>query len=210
MIEDYEDDTHFCLKCHSTLIGLDNYVTHRKTRCGKDVNQVDTQNSLLISSEDHPNVEQQDEPISLKADDFFSSLELQSSSKKQNHPTTGGKTVTGIWTRSKTFAITQAASISKELEPSKSGKNAWIGGHQLKELGSGDNQTKLIKAVDNLSRHSGIKKDEPASNNIDVYEESDEESFISDYDEDDEDYEENQDCPPRSHTGDFCLYFFSS
>lgn len=34
MIE-YEEDTHFCLKCHGTVLGLENYVNHRKTDCGK-------------------------------------------------------------------------------------------------------------------------------------------------------------------------------
>lgn len=194
MIDDYDDDTHYCLKCHSTIIGLDNYVTHKKSRCGKNhsqENDVPKTPLQLISN--------QDESEPLKADDFFSSLELQSSSKKSLHQTSG-KTVSGMWTRSKTSAISQGIS-SKEQEPSKSGKNAWIGGHQLKELGNGDNQTKLIKAVDNLSRNTSIKKEETANNsNSMMFGDSDDESLIYDYDdeEDDEDY---QDCPPRSHTG---------
>ena len=30
---DYNDDEHFCLKCKSTISGLDNYVQHRKRKC---------------------------------------------------------------------------------------------------------------------------------------------------------------------------------
>lgn len=41
MIE-YEDDTHFCLKCHATILGLETYVTHRKTGCGKTIGEAGT------------------------------------------------------------------------------------------------------------------------------------------------------------------------
>lgn len=186
MIDDYEEDTHYCLKCHVTIIGLDNYVQHRKSNCQKTIpTNLKTKLDLLGK----------EEQFSLKADDFFSQLELQSSSKKTQHPTTGGKSKSGIWTRSKTSAITQS---NKEPEQSKSGKNAWIGGHQLKELGAGDNQTKLIKAVDNLSRNSTLKKEESESISV-VYEDSDDDSDELDFDEDDS--EEDEDGPPRSHTG---------
>lgn len=55
MLED-EDDTHLCLKCRATITGLDNYVRHRKAGCPPPIDR---------------------EP-ELRADDFFSSLELQS------------------------------------------------------------------------------------------------------------------------------------
>lgn len=50
-----DDDTHFCIKCHTTMRGLDTYVAHRKAKCRPDREK--------------------------KAHDFFSSLNLQSSSK---------------------------------------------------------------------------------------------------------------------------------
>ncbi|XP_017779362.1 PREDICTED: zinc finger protein 99-like isoform X2 [Nicrophorus vespilloides] len=173
MIADYDDveDSHFCLKCHQTITGLDNYVTHRKNNCVKS--EPDPPKSPP-SSELLP----QDYAFSLKADDFFSSLELQSSSKKTVAPSTSGKTFTGILTRSKTSAVIQ------EKEQSKSGKNAWIGGHQLKELGTGDNHTKLIKAVDNLSRNASIKKEDVSNA---VY--TDEASEDTNYEDDDFDDE---------------------
>lgn len=190
MIGDYDDDTHFCLKCHSTILGLDNYVAHRKAGCSKNLDEP-------LKSPLPSQILQQDETFSsLQADDFFSSLELQSSSKKVPPPSTTGKSFSGILTRSKTTAVIQATTSSKEeYQHSKSGKNVWIGGHQFKELESGDNQSKLIKTVDNLSRNT-LKRDEPPPA-IRVYEESDEDS--EDYDFDDE--TDDEEAPPRSYTG---------
>ncbi|XP_024082639.1 zinc finger protein 14 isoform X2 [Cimex lectularius] len=62
---DDEEDTHFCLKCHMTITGLENYVEHRKSKCGRP-------REKSPGSEEMPD---------LKADDFFSSLNLQSSYK---------------------------------------------------------------------------------------------------------------------------------
>lgn len=189
MIGDYDDDTHFCLKCETTIIGLDNYVNHRKTGCSKNV--VELPKSPLPSQLLPP-----DDSFNLKADDFFSSLELQSSTKKLPQSSTG-KNFSGILTRSKTTAVIQASTSQKETQEipqSKSGKNVWIGGHQLK-LGYGDNQSKLIKAVDNLER----RKEDPPK--INVYEDSDVESEDYDYDVEESSDEENHDAPPRNHTG---------
>ncbi|GJQ71756.1 hypothetical protein Trydic_g11449 [Trypoxylus dichotomus] len=195
MIEDFDDDTHYCIKCHATIIGLDNYVSHRKSKCGQNLHRPEVPKSPLPSHLLPP-----DESFSLKADDFFSSLELQSSSKKIASHSTSGKTFNRILTRSKASAVIQANNAAKEsITQSKSGKNAWIGGHQLRELGSGDNQTKLIKAVDNLSRSAtaSLKRVE-ASNTLRGYDESEEDSDDYYYDDDSE---SEDDAPPRSHTG---------
>ncbi|KAJ8968053.1 hypothetical protein NQ314_002492 [Rhamnusium bicolor] len=190
MIGDYDDDTHFCLKCHATILGLDNYVNHRKAGCSKNLGE--PPKSPLPSQLLPP-----DESFGLKADDFFSSLELRSSSKKTAAQSTSGKNFSGILTRSKTTAVIQATSggnrDANELPQSKSGKNVWIGGHQLKELGYGDNQSKLIKAVANLER----RKEEPTR--LKVYEESDDDSEEYDYDVEDSS-DEDQDVPPRNYT----------
>lgn len=81
-----------------------------------------------------------------------------------------------------------------EQQQSKSGKHVWIGGDQLKELGNGDNQSKLIKAVDNLER----RKEEPSR--LEFYDDSDDESEEYEYDVDDTS-SDDQDSPPRNHTG---------
>ncbi|XP_015605331.1 zinc finger protein 90 homolog isoform X2 [Cephus cinctus] len=76
-MESYEDDddTHFCIKCHATVNGLDNYVRHRQAGCQSSEKQEevgrDTPSTPATTS--YPEI--------LNADAFFSSLELQSSSK---------------------------------------------------------------------------------------------------------------------------------
>lgn len=37
MDEELDDDTHLCIKCRTTIIGLDNYVRHRKTNCSDPI-----------------------------------------------------------------------------------------------------------------------------------------------------------------------------
>ncbi|XP_045473256.1 zinc finger protein 26-like isoform X2 [Harmonia axyridis] len=164
-MDDFEDDTHFCLKCHSTIIGLEFYVTHRKNNCMK----------------------QPDPSLpSLKADDFFSSLELQSSSKKLLQQSTSGKHFSGVLTRSKVTAFKEA------LEPSKSGKNAWIAGVQEKDPEFEDNQSGFIKSVSNkdisrgkeMTRLQDYAYSEVESDDYDLYEET-----------------SDDDAPPRNHTG---------
>ncbi|KAF7288099.1 hypothetical protein GWI33_000152 [Rhynchophorus ferrugineus] len=190
MIADYDDDTHFCLKCHSTILGLDNYVTHRKSSCNKtihpDPSKSPSPSQLLPPDE-----------IGLKADDFFSSLKLRSSSKKVPQ-STSGKNFSGILTRSKTTAVIQACINKDASEPqqSKSGKNVWIGGSQIKDLGTGDNQSKLIKAVANLERR---KENASPPRLDDVYEAYDDDS--DEYEYDDEESSEEDYAPPRNHTG---------
>ncbi|CAH0555590.1 unnamed protein product [Brassicogethes aeneus] len=188
MIGEFEDDTHFCLKCHLTIMGLENYVAHRKAGCSKTV--VEPPKSPLPSQLLPP-----DESFSLKADDFFSSLELQSSSKKARTPSTSGKTFSRILTRSKTNAAIQGSSKDPDTGQSKSGKNVWIGGQELK-LGYGDNQSKLIKAVANLER----RKEDTLKLDESIYDESGEDSEEFDF-EDDESSDEDQEHPPRHHTG---------
>ncbi|XP_066253815.1 uncharacterized protein [Euwallacea similis] len=181
----YEDDTHFCLKCHATILGLENYIGHRKTDCGK------------VTDEQEP--VQESEEIDLKADDFFSSLELRSSSKKPEQ-STSGKNFSGILTRSKFNAVYLGSSKEpQEPQQSKSGKNVWIGGNQLKDLGTGDNQSKLIKAVANLERRKeGTTSHSPPRIGT-VYDESDEDSEEYEYEEDESSEEDY--AHPRNFTG---------
>ncbi|CAK9819338.1 Zinc finger protein 407 [Anthophora quadrimaculata] len=76
-MESYEDDddTHFCIKCHLTIHGLENYVRHRQSGCRPP----DDKNVSVRVSPTTPTTVSY--PEILNADAFFSSLELQSSSK---------------------------------------------------------------------------------------------------------------------------------
>lgn len=64
-------------------------------------------------------------------------------------------------------------------------------------MGYGDNESKLIKAVDNLER----RKDEPTQLGL-FDDEEEEESDDYEYDDDDTS-SDDQNYPPRNHTGSF-------
>lgn len=189
MIAD-DDDTHICLKCRTTIHGLDNYVAHRKSRCGGQT--PDHAKPRILS----PLIPQDEPDLSLKADDFFSLLELQSSSKKATlQVASGGKTTnSGVLTRSKATAVIQASNLNRASD--------WIGGHQLRELGNEDNQTKLINAVDSISGH--MKKDDPprppvtTTTRLTYHDDLDDESN-DDFEDEEEEYEDEE--VPASHTG---------
>lgn len=84
-MESYEDDddTHFCIKCHLTVHGLENYVRHRQSGCRPP----DDKNAAVRVSPTTPTTVSY--PEILNADAFFSSLELQSSSKSNPRRTSG-------------------------------------------------------------------------------------------------------------------------
>ncbi|KAH6944030.1 hypothetical protein HPB50_001340 [Hyalomma asiaticum] len=73
MYDTEDDDTHLCLKCSATITGLKNYIAHRKQHCYKTARSDSALTSVASPTAEHPY-----EPSSLRADDFFSYLELQS------------------------------------------------------------------------------------------------------------------------------------
>ncbi|CAD1472749.1 unnamed protein product, partial [Heterotrigona itama] len=87
-MESYEDDddTHFCIKCHLTIHGLENYVRHRQSGCRPP----DDKNvAVRVSPTTPASPTTVFYPEILNADAFFSSLELRSSSKSNTQKTTG-------------------------------------------------------------------------------------------------------------------------
>ncbi|KAF3426832.1 hypothetical protein E2986_03564 [Frieseomelitta varia] len=87
-MESYEDDddTHFCIKCHLTIHGLENYVRHRQSGCRPP----DDKNvAVRVSPTTPASPTTVFYPEILNADAFFSSLELRSSSKSNTRKTTG-------------------------------------------------------------------------------------------------------------------------
>ncbi|XP_051157083.1 zinc finger protein 160-like [Leptopilina boulardi] len=78
--DDDDDDTHFCIKCNSTIHGLENYVRHRQSGCRVKTEAHDAPSTPTTVS--YPEI--------LNADAFFNSLELQSSSKSNSRRTTSG------------------------------------------------------------------------------------------------------------------------
>lgn len=116
-----DDDTHICLRCHTTIIGLETYIDHRRNNRCKPIQTTPKQ-----TQDDSPTTNQLtealpiDQPYPLRADDFFQSLELQS--------ITTTPTVTRpprVLTRSKNAAILAQHRDEKPAGP-------WIGGSNPK------------------------------------------------------------------------------
>ncbi|CAK1545048.1 unnamed protein product [Leptosia nina] len=196
-----DDDSHLCIKCNATIIGLDNYVKHRKERCGKLKNAEKT----VIST-----IDPLEPSYSLGADVFFQSLELQSSVKKSSSlarltpPTPIYKTSSD---RKSTLTIASTSRDIPRMSPLENNLRGedWIGGHSLKLETSEDNQLKLIKAVASIS--GAAKKDLPASSySINTYNDFKADDDLEESeDSEDEDEEETQHGakwkPPPNYTG---------
>lgn len=170
MIDDYDDeDTHICLKCHLTIIGLDNYVSHRKAGCTKIIPNIEISKSpsRLLGS---------DEGVPSKANDFFLSLELQSSAKKSSP---SDKSSNRLITRSrKAISLT-----NKDNEVTKNDKAIWIYGQDVC-----DNEASLLKTVDTPTKKYEASK---------MRDDDDSDDYMYDDDDSEEDYE----APPDTHTG---------
>lgn len=208
------DDTHLCIKCNSTIDGLESYIRHRKINCTDKTIQI----TRDIVHEDHayyefsvpqPKDDKQfgfsydmghhspsasgkeqsseyksnsnksesyDYSLGLGADVFFSSLELQSSSKQKSVPNKHSSTK--VRTRKTTAAII----ASHEHE------DIWINTPS-------DGSDKLLKAV---SAISGTKKDSMFGL-IRFPQDSPEPN--EPYDEEEEDDDDDYHAPPRTHTG---------
>lgn len=204
------DDTHLCIKCNSTIIGLSNYIDHRKVNCvavkpidraheehaygtfvtdfsvppsnydidhvhdhhhhhhDDPVASVSGKDSNTFKSDDANKSlsDQYDYNYELGADIFFSSLQLQSSTKlKQTHST-----------------------VSPSNKPSLSNI---IAEQKRTSTGSASQQAahtdKLMKAVNDIS---GTKREDSVFNLM-RYAQDSPEPFVDDDDEDDEDYHQS-------------------
>ncbi|CAD7085862.1 unnamed protein product [Hermetia illucens] len=201
MLGDDMDDTHLCIKCSRSIVGLENYIQHRKTNCSSKASEPIPREPE--PSEHHqyrnfgftetPNYHKPEEvvktnksltdsydiPYDLGADVFFSSLELQSSSRKPiPNPTpvsTSGKhsSSTKILTRKATAALLSHNETNDD----------WIS--------PSNNTDSLMKAVRDIS---GTKK---CDNVFIVPFQHDSPEPSEEEDDDDEDYEG----PPSTHTG---------
>ncbi|XP_068629882.1 oocyte zinc finger protein XlCOF7.1-like [Battus philenor] len=195
--DDDDDDNHLCIKCNATIVGLENYIKHRKQRCGKTKSE--TKSGLPIDPL---------EPIySLGADVFFQSLELQSSVKKTSLSRLTPPTPTSKTRIDRKTALT-VTSTSRELpriSPVESDLRGvdWIGGHSLRIGSNEDNQTKLINAVASIS--GNVKKELPSTSySIATFNDFKGDDDSDECDESEEDDEEEHGAkwkPPPHYTG---------
>ncbi|GBP38773.1 Zinc finger protein 629 [Eumeta japonica] len=208
---DDDDDSHLCIKCNATIVGLDNYIKHRKERCGKQ--KYPSINNMKVSTPktNAPPLGTIEPTYSLGADVFFQSLELQSSVKKSSlSRLTPPMTITNKPSSERkltSLTVTSTGDIPRvsPLDSTDRGSD-WIGGHTLKIVGNEDNQTKLINAVASIS--GAPKKEIPSSsysipyNDFKNEEESDDTSEeTEDEDDDDAPGSSNKWKPPPHHTG---------
>ncbi|XP_072943469.1 uncharacterized protein [Epargyreus clarus] len=195
-----DDDSHLCIKCNATIVGIDNYVKHRKERCGKLKNEMKT---------DLPPIDSLEPSYSLGADVFFQSLELQSSVKKSSlsRLTPSSSISKGNTDRKLALAIPSTSRENPRMSPLETNLRGedWIGGHSLRIGCNEDNQTKLINAVASIS--GTVKKDiQPVSYSIGVYndykgDDDSEESEDSDEEDEEETGHSSKWKPPPNYTG---------
>ncbi|XP_041977430.1 zinc finger protein 28 [Aricia agestis] len=195
--DEEDDDSHLCIKCNTTIVGLDNYVRHRKQRCGKDKNPP---KSVLPIDALEPT-------YGLGADFFFQSLELQSSVKKSSlsrltPPTSISKSAIDNTSSLQVATTSRDVPRMSPLEGNLRGED-WIGGHSLKIGGNEDNQTKLIKAVASIS--GAVKKDiQSHSYNIGPFNDfkpDDDSDDLEDLEDDEDDDQGSKWKPPPTYTG---------
>ncbi|XP_058816253.1 zinc finger protein 335-like [Topomyia yanbarensis] len=219
------DDTHLCNKCGRTVVGLENYIKHRKVSCvqpkpatvtitsgpsprigteqgytsfdfGEGIKDPEHHKKLPNYSFNYDLETHHSDPVQrpdsktdykndvnydyeLGADLFFSSLELQSSSKKTNIHSSATKLNAPI--RAKVRKPTTSMS-NTDPDHEHDHEDDWIAPHHASE--------KLMKAVSEIS---GNKKVESMFSFFEH--ESPEPS--EDESEEDDDF----DAPPRTHTG---------
>lgn len=70
MLEDLDEDTHLCIKCSRTIVGLENYVRHRKSHCNKNVSSASALNREIDPNHSYRSFEFT-EPPSVKHDKQF-------------------------------------------------------------------------------------------------------------------------------------------
>ncbi|XP_031619231.1 zinc finger protein 91 [Contarinia nasturtii] len=70
MLEDLDEDTHLCIKCSHTIVGLENYVRHRKSQCNKSVSSAASLNREIDTNHSYRSFEFT-EPPSVKHDKQF-------------------------------------------------------------------------------------------------------------------------------------------
>lgn len=223
MLEDLDEDTHLCLNCSRTIVGLENYLQHRKSHYSKNVTATTTQFGFnyesvhqddshdgVVSDTNHimPSPMHQTEKVTdtnksltesydyhygLGADVFFSSLNLQSSSKlkAQNLPSNLNVETATNDKRTDEKILTQRKSNDGEhmvdwinAEPSTSGTD------------------KLMKAVNDISGMKKLSYDSPQYNYEYGHDHGSPEVHTFE-EEDDEDIEEDDidGAPPHTHTG---------
>lgn len=197
------------LICVYHVAGLDNYVKHRKSVCATSNSTSRPQNApVKVDVESVPKdctttPEHIDNNPNLKADDFFSSLELQSSAKKTTVNSSGNsvKIACGVVTRSRASAAILANTSSRDAQfTSQQKSDSELLGNMATELFSAPTDLDTAASTCLMKTESRDNIMQSAVDRSYLEDSACEEESNEEYEDEDED-EEDDGCPPRSHTG---------
>lgn len=189
---------------------MDNYVKHRKSGCATSssisrpldapvkVGDITTASKNSTIPPAHI-----DSDPNLKADDFFSSLELQSSAKKTAGTSPGSitKNFCGVVTRSRASAAILASTMSRDTQFTGQQKSdSEILGNVSTDLFSPQSDLDTGTSTCLMKAESRENIMQAAVERSDLEDSACEEESNEEYEEEDDD-EEDDGCPPRSHTG---------
>lgn len=238
MLGDLEEDTHLCIKCSVTIVGLENYVRHRKSNCSKRVSATNSLNRDIIdATHSYRSFEFSAEPPSGKHDKQFFNYEIESvaqhhhhddshdgvvsagnilqsplhSEKVSDYKTDPNKSLTESYDYNYGlgadvfFSSLNLQSSSKMTKPQSATQNVNAEG------ASTSGTENLMKAVNAISGTKKVSYDSPQySYEFKYTHDQDHGSPLphtTEYDdeEDDEIVDEDDDAPPHTHTGNFYL-----
>ncbi|XP_055854250.1 zinc finger protein 546 [Episyrphus balteatus] len=213
LVEEDLDDTHLCIKCSATIVGLDNYVQHRKTNCvGGKIQGTRTGATIVTDGYgvgfEYPGPsgyvktaeeavggkssktlnDPYDLPYELGADVFFSSLQLQSV-----QASSGG----GVGNAGKASSI-QQISVRKVVN---SGRDEADGDDwQDEEQNNSDSLMKVVRDIGETKKYEPIFQPIAFGHGSPEPEQSDDDDEdIDEFDEDDDD--DDQDYVPTPYCG---------
>lgn len=226
MLGDLDEDTHLCLNCRRTIVGLDNYIQHRKTHYDKNVTATTTEFTFnygmeavhhddshdgVVSDTNHimPSPMHQTEKVNdanksltdsygyhygLGADVFFSSLNLQSSSKLKAQ---------NVASNLNTVNATECKNTDQKILNQR--KSNSDGGHMVDWIDTAPGTSgaeKLMEAVDDISGTKKMSYESPRYNYEYTHDHGSPEVHTFE-EEDDDDIEEDDidEAPPHTHTG---------
>lgn len=184
-------------------------MKHRKSGCvtsssnNRPLNHPDKAEIVSVSKNGTVPPAHIDNDPNLKADDFFSSLELQSSAKKTTGTTPGIsiKNPCGVVTRSRASAAITASTSSRDTPLTSQHKSdSELLGNVSSELFSPPVDTDSATSTCLMKTESRENILQTSAEKSDLEDSACEEESNEESEEEDED-EEDDGCPPRSHTG---------
>lgn len=119
MLEDLDEDTHLCIKCSRTIVGLENYVRHRKSHQRKTVSTVTSLNREIIDPNHSYRSFEFSEPPSVKHDKQFN-FNYEIESVHPNHEDSHGDVVSNAGILPSPMHQSEKVASDYKTDPNKS------------------------------------------------------------------------------------------